>query len=212
MFETNGLLQQMRSDIITRKLTPGKKVTEFELADEYGVNRSRMRNLLIELESEGLVKIHPNGTKEIVGFDRDDAYNLCELREYIETTALKRIFGGRSLDYAPLTGILTQIEACKSDGTGDLSLNDVMFHRAIIELAANRYILGAYDTIMPTLYTLFTITTKDKSNVQTPEEFYSRHIDLLVSIINRKKEECFALFRKHHENALAKALRALELI
>ncbi len=53
------LVQQLRTDIVTRKYKPGEKISEEEVASRYDVSRGTVRSAFTALKNEGLIAVLP---------------------------------------------------------------------------------------------------------------------------------------------------------
>lgn len=74
----NRTYEQLKQRIITNKLEAGQKLYEKDLMQEYRIGRTPLRDILHELERDGLIEIIPKlGTKIA-------SMNLKELRETVQ--------------------------------------------------------------------------------------------------------------------------------
>lgn len=200
----NNVLQQIREDIILKKYEPGTKITEMTIAENYKVSRSSVRPVIQQIDREGLIITLENGSKQITGFEKRDAENIYGLRYYLELTAIKTIAQSDQKNYAPMIILLSDLEN-GANSENDAILDDINFHRAIVSMANNSYILSAYDTIAPTLYTIFKlsiITYKDDYF----SSFFKNHNDLIKSLISDPHDKIIEMFTAHLDNALQKTL------
>ena len=74
----------LRSRIATHVLPPGSKLAETELAQEFGVPRSRVREALTVLEQRGLVERIPNRGAVVIRLEPALVGSLYEVREVLE--------------------------------------------------------------------------------------------------------------------------------
>lgn len=148
-----------------------------------------------------------NGCKQIVPFERSDLLDLYDYRHYIETNAVRDIFR-RERKYAPLVRLMELLDG--SSSTGGIA-DDIAFHGAVIEMSGNRYMVNAYATIAPTLYTIFSINVPLYER-QFTDEYNSRHMTLAQSLMNDTLDVCLQKFNEHHDYALKKALMAIDLM
>jgi DNA-binding GntR family transcriptional regulator len=76
--------QELRRRIAHHELPPGSKVKEVELASEFGVPRSRIREVLSTLEERGLVERIPNKGAVVTRLDLAQVVSIYEAREALE--------------------------------------------------------------------------------------------------------------------------------
>ena len=63
---------------------------EEELAKEFKVSRTPVRDALKLLEFDGLIKIQPKKGNLVLGFSIDDAEEIYDIRKALEVLALKK--------------------------------------------------------------------------------------------------------------------------
>ncbi len=207
----SGVINQLRRDIILRVYKPGEKLTEQFISEKYGISRSPIRSIMQQLEKEGMIVVLENGCKQVVGFTKNDLISLYDYRNYLEITAVKTIFAAETRQYSSLLALLEMLETKGSALSLDWIASDIEFHRALIKMSGNRYLITAYNTISPTLYTLFSINVSLYRR-QFVDEYDTRHTVLVKSLISDPLEDCLKKFREHHDYALERALVAMDMI
>lgn len=208
-------LQCLRKSIILAEYPPNTKLTEQMVCDAYGISRSTARQVIQQLENEGFLMMLNNGCKCIMEFTRDDLKSLYDLRQYYENEAIKTIFRSKTRMYSKIVDILSRLDELSvaepdSVSFGETMALDVDFHRSIIEMSGNKYILKGYEMLAPTLHTLFEINVALR--VDYFREFHQQHSTLIRSLLCDTKEECLQKFNEHHEGSTLKTIQALERI
>ena len=135
--KTYDLLKEM---IVRWQLQPGQRLIDAEIALQFGVSRSLMRNALTTLANEGLVRVSRRGFY-VMEFSQQDVRDLLELRRLLEISALEAAIESTTDDEigeieARLAEAQTLLEA------GDLEkfyALDVETHRMIIDKGRNNY-------------------------------------------------------------------------
>lgn len=84
------IFDELRDDIMSCALQPGSELREGELARQYGVSKSPIRDALQKLEFEGLVQIVPRQGHRVVQISVNDARDILDLRETLEQAAVKK--------------------------------------------------------------------------------------------------------------------------
>ncbi|MDO5611945.1 MAG: GntR family transcriptional regulator [Paracoccus sp. (in: a-proteobacteria)] len=79
--------------IAERRLRPGTRLKEEELAEIFGVSRARIRQALSGLEREGLVKIVPNRGALVAAPTVEEAGDVLFARRTIEQRVVERLAG-----------------------------------------------------------------------------------------------------------------------
>ena len=105
----SGVLETLRKEIIMRNYAPGTKLTEQSICEKYGISRSPARQIIQQLENEGLVTMLDNGCKCTTEFTGHDLNCLYELRNYYELTAVRTIFASKTRLYSRLIETLSRL-------------------------------------------------------------------------------------------------------
>ena len=83
------VLEALRQAIITGRLAPGSRMIERELITMMGVSRTVIREVLRQLESEGLVDVVPNKGAVVRTLSEDEARDLYAIRAVLEGLAAR---------------------------------------------------------------------------------------------------------------------------
>jgi DNA-binding GntR family transcriptional regulator len=78
----------LRECVLDGTLTPGTKLSQVALADQLGVSRTPLREVLRMLQEEGLVEIEPNQRTRVAGLDPQELDDVYACRILMETLAL----------------------------------------------------------------------------------------------------------------------------
>jgi len=135
--------ERLRQRIFSHELPPGTWIDEQALALDYGISRTPLREALKVLASEGLVTLKPRRgcyVTEISERDLDEIFPLMAMLE--GRCAFEATQKARGDDVARLEGIHAKLErhAQESDKEAFFDANQE-FHRAVQELADNRWLL-----------------------------------------------------------------------
>jgi DNA-binding GntR family transcriptional regulator len=100
---------ELRRRILDGEFAAGFQLRQDALADEVGVSRIPVREALMQLEAEGLVKIHPHRGAIVFELSIREIEELFELRTLLEPRLLK-VSAARLTedDYLKLNGILDE--------------------------------------------------------------------------------------------------------
>lgn len=139
--------------IINFKIPPGAKLIEYQLAENFGISRSPIREAILQLEEQGFVSKELYKTVVVEPFDVTEYNELIEFRCLVEPAAA----GKASLlmtddDLKQLKEYADTIdEMCKTGDFNLLSEYENLFHEFIIQCCHNRYIISAYKNMQPYL-------------------------------------------------------------
>ncbi len=149
---------EIRDAILDGQFTPGTQLNERQLAEEYGVSRTPVRDALTRLASEGLVKQIPHIGVFVRRLDVEEALELLELRRALEAAAAESASRRLSLDQADeLLKLGEEVDASinESDDSDKTRALELKFHRAIADLCANRELVRVLANIKAVYLTLF---------------------------------------------------------
>ena len=137
---------QIREAIKSKKLKPGKRLIETDLANDMETGRNAVREAIRYLEKEGLVTTIPFKGAQVSEFTKKDLDELYDLRVVLEELAIKTLV--RNLDkekIAKLESVVNAMNQVTKEGTVEEIIDvDLNFHRAICELSGNRKLLSAW--------------------------------------------------------------------
>src|SRR5947209_16531537 len=83
-------LEQLREAIILGELPPGAPLRLDELARQFGMSISPIREAVRQLEALGLANHVPHQGARVLDFDVDDLRDLFEVRLALESLAVRR--------------------------------------------------------------------------------------------------------------------------
>jgi DNA-binding GntR family transcriptional regulator len=131
---------------------PGQQINGLELARQFGVSTSAIRDYLNRFSQFGLIDKRPNGGWVFKGFTRDFAEELCEVRLMFELRSAQRFLALPASDPAWRTLDSVQqehLDLLREAQTrfSDFSELDERFHRLINDASRNRFIVNFYDVI-----------------------------------------------------------------
>ena len=203
--------EQLRKDIIIGKYRKGDKIVETDLAEAFEASRGSVRSALQALEGEGLIRMLPNGRKEVVGFTKKEARDMYEMRWMIENHAVKFAWENKTMNFTPLLEVLREIEQCAQelDTEADWYDLDIRFHHALVQVADNAPLLKAWEITMPTMYALLELNTSIDYKAQYIEEFLQKHRAISEMIITGD-ERIYDVLKEHITTANAISDRVME--
>lgn len=125
---TQYVLDAIKHRILTGQLTPGQALVETELAAQFGVSKTPVREALKTLAGTGLVVMSQYKGVTVRMVDADMAREVYDVRLLLEPEALRRaVRRGASLDAA--RDALTRAD--DATDTAERSLANREFHRAL---------------------------------------------------------------------------------
>ncbi len=114
------VLDLLRRAIVEQRLKPGHRLIERELVEQIGVSRTTVREVLRQLDAEGLVTTIPQKGVVVAIPTSEEAAELYEVRAALEALAARRFVAHASEEQmAALREAFADIERVTHDG-GDI--------------------------------------------------------------------------------------------
>lgn len=133
--------------IVKLELEPGQRISENQMADEYGVSRSVIRTIFARLSQMGFIEIFPQRGTYVSTIDLNLIADILVLRTAVEKEVLYEMF--TSLGDAERKSLLERLdknleeqEKCRDevDYSGKFPRIDSEFHKIMID-SVGRYAL-----------------------------------------------------------------------
>lgn len=171
----------VRRDLLDGVIRPGDRIPDGEVRAALGVSRTPVREAMLALEQEGLVRIVARQgyfASELSLSDVVDAYQLRYILEPIVTAlAATRATDG---DVARLRG-LAEFKGDDSDVAGAIQANKD-FHLAVAEVAGNPRLVRLLGEVLDALGRLASF---DLRYWRTPETWRAEHLAITDAIAAR---------------------------
>jgi DNA-binding GntR family transcriptional regulator len=131
---------------------PGQQINGLELARQFGVSTSAIRDYLSGFSQFGLLERRPNGSWMFRGVTKEFAEELFEVRVMFELRSARQFAALPESDPAwNALRLIEQEHLALLDQAqtrfSDFSELDERFHRLINDASRNRFIVGFYDVI-----------------------------------------------------------------
>ena len=167
----------LRKRILRLELAPGLDIDEFALVEEFAVSRTPVREALIRLETDDLVRILPNRGARVSPLDFMEIPELLEAMELCMRVT-SRWAAARHWD-TNIEFMRTHCEtwskcARKRDFIGMSEANN-RFHRAIAEASRNRHLIKMYRGMEPAFFRMsLALLSRAASQEDNYMQYYNR--------------------------------------
>jgi DNA-binding GntR family transcriptional regulator len=182
----------LRKAIFSLHLKPGEKLTERSLCELTGVSRSLMREVLRDLEAQGLISNTPHKSPVVARLTRDDARDIYEVRSALEPMAAQLFVERATDDQAMQLGELAERCSRAMDDRDVLALIDALesFYNMLFEGAGNRTASLLARTLHSKASLLRAITFQRQTDDDTKQSM--RHIKQIAAAIRARNGEAAA--------------------
>lgn len=207
----HDVLEALRQAIWNRKLQPGVRLREEELADLLNVSRGPVREALIQLEYEGLVIREPNRGASVARLERQDLDEVYSLRLALEKLAIRLSVQNRNDSHiAHLQEILDDMRSVLDESVtvqraADL---DVSFHEVVVKSAQHNRLHHFWSTLRPQIYVF--LLSRNVANADFREYMLPWHQDIADAICDRDEKRAVELIESHLEAAYSRVLASYQ--
>lgn len=136
----------LRQRLLARSIKSGQRLVEQACAEEFGVNRSDVRQALARLEVEGMVTRGAKGGVFARTYSEEDIREICFVRITLETAAVKlAVHNATEDELAQLDEIAAHMQLM-ADNAYEMGFAeaDIRFHQCIVEASHNRALIQTY--------------------------------------------------------------------
>lgn len=116
---TEGVYAALHAELLKGGVMPGSKLNTVSIAARYDVSLSVVREALIRLVADGLVRALPQRGFCVAPLSPEDLLDLTQSRVLVETVTLRRAIAMGDLAWE--SGVLAAYHALEKRHTGDLT-------------------------------------------------------------------------------------------
>ncbi|MGH9001154.1 MAG: GntR family transcriptional regulator [Acidimicrobiia bacterium] len=198
--------RELRDRILTGALPPGTRLELDALTAEFGASRTPVREALLELSYEGLVRVAPRSRVTVIGLTPQDA---------LDNFALLGTLAGKAAEWAAermgddmLREIVELAEAVPTGGrsSDELVAANWRFHRAVHRASGSRRILTLIRQTVVVVPTNFFDVFPDQSGHSVAD-----HEELVAALSRRDGPAARAVAERHVTEAGIALSRFLEV-
>lgn len=133
--------ERISSDIIDGKFPPGSALVQEQVAAQYGVSRTPVRDALTQVAQEGLATLVPGQGYVVNDLTEKDVRDVYEVRYTLEALASRQACGKHSpAQLIRLRAMIDEFETLDPSNAQGVFLMGRQFHAALIEPCPNDYL------------------------------------------------------------------------
>nr|WSY53256.1 GntR family transcriptional regulator [Streptomyces sp. NBC_00886] len=138
----------VKQGVLDRRYEGGTLLTEGELAEAVGVSRTPVREALLRLEVEGLIRLYPKKGALVLPVSSQEIADVVETRMLVEQHAVRKAVPASPTLIARLEELLDRQkeQAAAGDLTG-AAVTDRCFHAEIVRSGGNEILSRLYDQL-----------------------------------------------------------------
>ncbi|MEV6251110.1 GntR family transcriptional regulator [Streptomyces sp. NPDC051742] len=138
----------VKQAVLDRRYEGGSFLTEGELALAVGVSRTPVREALLKLEMEGLLKLYPKKGALVLAVSAQEIADVVETRLLVEEFAVRRAVPAPASLVERLEELLEeQKQRAEAGDLAEVAVTDRCFHAEIVRHAGNQILSRLYDQL-----------------------------------------------------------------
>jgi DNA-binding GntR family transcriptional regulator len=202
--KADRVYDDMRADILSGRLPPGTRLRYAELCEHYSSSTGVLREAMLRLSEQGLVKGEPQQGFQVVELSIDDLQDLTAAREVIEGLALRHAMTEGDVEWESriIAAHHRLSRSSMQDPTDSLRLSDqwavehAEFHRALLDGCRNRRLKEFASSLRDAaeLYRRWSLPLGRNSGER---DVSVEHDALLAAVLDRDTELAVELLTTH---------------
>lgn len=195
------LAQALRHRILRMELAPGASLDEVALAEEFGLSRPPVRELMRQMAAEGYIELEANRTARVASMNYDSLRNyfLAAPLIYVATTKLAAAHATQA-EIDGLKRIQERFRAAvEGHAVDERVLENDHFHFAIGKMAHNPYLLPSLCRLLidhARLGKTFYQPRDERMDAELAEAV-QQHEDIIDAIQRRDADAAGEIVREH---------------
>jgi DNA-binding GntR family transcriptional regulator len=204
----DAVTNELRELIVDGAFPAGMRLVEHNLADQLEVSRVPLREAIMQLEAEGLVRRIPRRGTVVATLTATDVVELFDVRESLEALAAGlAALRAKPSDLAVLARHLDQAQLLAERGEAkEIARHNVAFHAEIIKIAGSALLESMMSPLQSRMRWLFRILT---ASDQDQDVMCQEHSEIYNVIASGDREHAEKLAREHIARTREPTLRVL---
>jgi DNA-binding GntR family transcriptional regulator len=197
---TKTVSDRIRGQILDGKLRPGERLVEDRLSVELGVSRVPVREALLGLSREGLVRLERNRGASVADVTPRIVAELVEVRALLE--GLNARLAARRHDPEIVAALRDTLKrgnaAAKAGAPEQLSRLNAEFHERLTEASRNSVLADTMRSLRERTSLAFALNSRPRAR-----DDWQEHAGILAAVIDGDEELASLLATRHVHNAAA---------
>jgi DNA-binding GntR family transcriptional regulator len=200
-----SLYFEMLRKIVNGEFQPGQRLVEEELALEFQVSRTPIREVLFKLERDGVVQRLRNHGARVTSFTPDDVEQIYEIRKALECLGVRN--AAKSLKLIDLLEFEQRLEDLNTLKDADFlqkgSELDVELHKSIVSHSGNRRLAAYLENLSMLVHSVRMLS---HGVMQFSRAANDEHLAIVRALLRRDAVMAERLLGDHIESSKQRAL------
>ena len=194
---------EIKEMILSGDLNQGERIVLEKMSERLNLSITPIREALNKLAQDDLIRVNPRSSYEVVSLSTEDIGDILDLREMLETFALRT--AGENLINFPVASFRELFQKINAGGSYKRFVEaDIKFHEAIIAASKNGRLGKLYSYIRNPERILMIPSAKIAGRIETAVK---EHVAILKAIENRDLDLAVEHLRSHIQRVKALLLQ-----
>lgn len=193
---TDLVFDQLHDDINTMKLPPGTRLSEVDIAQQFGVSRQPVRDAFFRLSNLELLLIRPQKATIVRGFSEDSIASARFIRLAVELEVMNCACKSWEKEHSKKVhkNLDLQAKAIKAEQWDEFHKLDLQFHALICELSDTHYAIETIQICRQKTDRLCSLSLNREKEVDV---ILKDHYDLVAALEQGKAQDASHITRLH---------------
>lgn len=188
--------------ILDGTLKPGERINQVQFAEKLNISRGPIREALMLLQNEGLIKHETNRGTFVTTLSKKDAYEIYTLRALLEGEAAQLALPNlKNVEFVRLEELLQEFKIALQEGDLEQEARtDIEFHQIIVQASKHQKLIHMHqqlDTQVGAMF--FTVSSMVPQRASLTVEIHQK---LLYALHSKDLELVKEEFSNHYINTL----------
>ena len=186
------IYNRLRNDILSGKIKRGKKITEKQISEMMGVKRGPVRESLIRLEGEGLIRKFPSHGYFVEDYSEENIEENYNIRMALESLASRQAAKKATRDDLVRLTLICEDEErfFKQGNQSERQRCDEAFHQQLVVASGSKLLMRIYSLI-----TLSFVPHHDSPQIS--KKAVKEHQEILEAIRKKDSKAAYRLTQQH---------------
>jgi DNA-binding GntR family transcriptional regulator len=172
---------EIKEMILSGDLAQGERIVLERMSERLNLSITPIREALNKLAQDDLIKVTPRSSYEVISLDPEDINDILDLREMLETFALRT--AGENLSNFPVDSFRETLHKINLSGNYRKFIEaDIKFHETIVASSKNKRIGKLYSYIRNPERILMIPSARIEGRIDTAVK---EHLAILKAIENK---------------------------
>jgi DNA-binding GntR family transcriptional regulator len=195
--KAEAVYRETRWRIVTGALPPATAINQAELASEFGVSQTPVREALLRLESEGLVIFLAHSMVKVSPLNLQELDELYAIR--VELDSFAGQLAAANCTPEDVANLKSLLAANTAADVGDRLRRNLDFHRSIYRASGNKQLTRLLDQLWDRTERYRIVLVANEADGQKPQRSHSDddHWAIGTALFEGDGEKVAALLRRH---------------